>query len=417
MAERTKLRQARKSRGLTQEQLAERIGVKDRTTIGRWETGAREPQLETRPPLAKELRVTLDQLEEMLLESREPEPVRGPQGGDAVPLDSMRRRTLMKSGVAAIAATGLAVGVEIPDKIEMRDVRKLRRATDRLCASDHQSGGETFWQAGMAEIKKATLSLERSSCTAAVGKAYLLATGNMQLRTGWLACDAGELDVAHTCFQDALTVARQARDGEIEARALAALGFRSNLMGMPGEGLRLSQAADDAVASLGPASRMTAAPLLHLAVANARSQDARGADAAISRARKALDADRGTEVAGWAAFMTSTEIDGVEATCAVDLGQAARAEKLFESVIAEYDGRFTRNIALYQVRQATARVKSGAVDGAVETVGDVLTAIDEGLESWRVNLELDRVMGAIRSHRAPGVDTLMERYREVLAAR
>ncbi|WP_146073822.1 hypothetical protein [Amycolatopsis sp. CA-126428] len=137
--------------------------------------------------------------------------------------------------------------------------------------------------------------LEQGSYSTNVGQALLTATGNLHIRTGWLACDAGQHQVARTSFTDALTISRQTGDAEIETRALAGLGFKSNLVGRPREGFRFSRAAEDAARGLGSSSRMTAVPLLHLAVANARSDDFSDAQAAITRARKALDADRGDE--------------------------------------------------------------------------------------------------------------------------
>ncbi|WP_158073282.1 helix-turn-helix transcriptional regulator [Amycolatopsis sp. CB00013] len=414
-SKRTGLMRARKAAGLTQERLAEALEM-DRSTIGRWEAGDTEPLPHTRFKLARHLRITTEKLEELLAQSLESDENQDLQRGAAdlaeVTSDPMKRRTLMKWGVATTAATGL--GATVFAKIGMADVQRFRRTTDRLCSLDHRHGGEILWQAGVASVQEANTMLEHGSYSTSVGQALLEATGNLHIRTGWLACDAGQHKVARTSFTDALTVARQAGAAEIETRALAGLGFQSNLVGRPREGLRFSRAADDAVQTLGPSSRMTAVPLLHLAVANARSNDYRGAEAAITRARKALDSDRTGEAASWAAFMSPMEIDGVEATCAVEVGKATRAEKLLEQAISGYDDGFARNIALYRVRLASARVKAGAVDGAVETTGEVLDAISAGLDSWRVNLELGRVMRAISAHAAPGVNELVERYRTVV---
>ncbi|MDX3187854.1 helix-turn-helix transcriptional regulator [Streptomyces sp. MN03-5084-2B] len=414
-AKRTRLARARKAAGYTQEALAEVLET-DRSTIVRWEAGDTEPLPFKRPKLAQVLGVTAAELEQLLAEGLTPPAIPEQDGvltEPEVPSDPMKRRTLMKWGVAATAATG--IGIDVFGSIGMADVRRLQRTTDRLCNLDHRHGGETLWQAGVATVREANVMLEQGSYSTSVGQALLEATGNLQIRTGWLACDAGQHEVARSSFTDALTVARQAGDAEIETRALAGLGFQSNLVGRPREGLRFSRAAEDAVRSLGPSSRMTAVPLLHLAVANARSDDFSDAQAAITRARKALDADRGDEAASWAAFMSPMEIDAVEATCAVEVGKAERGEKLLERAIAGYGDGFARNVALYRVRLASARVGSGAVDGAVEAADEVLDAIAEGLDSWRVAMELGRVMRVISTYQAPGVDELTERYAELVS--
>jgi tetratricopeptide (TPR) repeat protein/transcriptional regulator with XRE-family HTH domain len=62
---RGRLAQRRKAVGLTQEQLAEQLGV-ERTTIVRWESGQTQPQPWLQPKLAKALRVSADHIEELL---------------------------------------------------------------------------------------------------------------------------------------------------------------------------------------------------------------------------------------------------------------------------------------------------------------------------------------------------------------
>ncbi len=60
-----RLARRRKAAGLTQEQLAERLGV-ERTTVARWERGENNPQPWLRPRLAKALGVAPDKVEDLL---------------------------------------------------------------------------------------------------------------------------------------------------------------------------------------------------------------------------------------------------------------------------------------------------------------------------------------------------------------
>jgi transcriptional regulator with XRE-family HTH domain len=70
---RTGLTQRRRAVGLSQDALAERLGV-DRTTVSRWERGATDPQLALRCRLANVLDITLDDLNGLLAHVRAPEP-------------------------------------------------------------------------------------------------------------------------------------------------------------------------------------------------------------------------------------------------------------------------------------------------------------------------------------------------------
>jgi tetratricopeptide (TPR) repeat protein/transcriptional regulator with XRE-family HTH domain len=64
-AKRRRLAQRRKAVGLTQEQLAEQLGV-ERTTVVRWERGTTQPLPWLRPKLAKTLGVSADRIGELL---------------------------------------------------------------------------------------------------------------------------------------------------------------------------------------------------------------------------------------------------------------------------------------------------------------------------------------------------------------
>jgi tetratricopeptide (TPR) repeat protein/transcriptional regulator with XRE-family HTH domain len=76
---RGRLAQRRKAIGLTQEQLAEQLGV-ERTTVVRWERGETQPQPWIRPKLAQALGVSADRLEELLASG---DPQVSPQDGAA----------------------------------------------------------------------------------------------------------------------------------------------------------------------------------------------------------------------------------------------------------------------------------------------------------------------------------------------
>jgi transcriptional regulator with XRE-family HTH domain len=69
---RTRLMRARKAAGYTQEELACALDM-DSSTIQRWELGKAEPLPYKRPKLARVLKITLEQLEELLQEGLSPE--------------------------------------------------------------------------------------------------------------------------------------------------------------------------------------------------------------------------------------------------------------------------------------------------------------------------------------------------------
>lgn len=74
---RQKLSQRRKVVGLTQESLAEHLGV-ERSTVIRWEAGDSQPLPSIRPNLARALHVSIDQLAELLTQSEDAGTARAP---------------------------------------------------------------------------------------------------------------------------------------------------------------------------------------------------------------------------------------------------------------------------------------------------------------------------------------------------
>jgi hypothetical protein len=328
------------------------------------------------------------------------------------PVDPMKRRTLIKFGLATTAAA--SVSGEIVGQVGATDVARIRRTTARLHGLDQQHGGETIWQAALSAVNEAYYLLERGSYGPEVEAQLLRATGRLQICAGWLCFDAGRHEQARTSYMGALTLARPTGDAEVETRAFANLAFQSNLLKQPREALRFARAAEMAANSVRDASRVAAIPQLRLATASSLTGDVRGTDRAITLARKALDDEREHTTAEWCAFLSPLEIDAVEATCAVKLGHATRAERLLEQAINGYSDQHARNRALYRVRLAQARLDGRAVDGAVEAADAALDDLSGELDSWRVSTELAAVAQRLAGHpQVAGVDAFLDRYTTV----
>lgn len=93
---------------------------------------------------------------------------------------------------------------------------------------------------------------------------------------------------------------------------------------------------------------------------------------AISQARRVLERDNNAANEEWSAFLSPVEVDSIEATCALELRRPAQAERLLEQTTASYARKFARNLAVYRVRLARARLDMGAVDGATEAANAAL---------------------------------------------
>ncbi len=240
----------------------------------------------------------------------------------------------MKWGVAATTAASLSTSAGTA--VGMADVKRLQRSAARLHSLDQQHGGDTLWQAALAEACDGMQLLECGSYTDTVGQHLLIATGKLQICAGWMALDAGQHEVARSCFGEALAMSRQANDAQIETRALANLAFQSNMLGRPREALRYAAGAEHAATGHGSTVWLAAIPQLRLAIGSSLMANARDADRALSNARRVLE--RGNEAANeaWSAFLSPLEIDGAEARCAIELQRPSHAERLLEQTIAGY---------------------------------------------------------------------------------
>lgn len=319
----------------------------------------------------------------------------------AVPLDPMRRRTLVTWGLTAPALPFLeGTGAEAPRtmKIGMRDVVELEQSAAWLYKLDYQHGGAMLWQSASHAVRMGYGMLESGQYGEVVENRLLKATARIQMCAGWLAFDGGRHDIARSFYTEALAIARQTSDSEVETHALSNLAFQSNVLGRPREAARLSEGAMRAASLTQDKAGLAAIPYLRRAIAASLSGDHKEQDKSIAAARKVVDRDSGKPTEEWCSFLGPAELNGVEGTCLVELGYATRAEKLFEKAVQGYGCTYGRNRALYRVRLARARLDQNFIDGASEAASQAVGDLDVQVASWRVRDELNAVAARLALH-------------------
>lgn len=321
----------------------------------------------------------------------------------------MKRRTLVKWGVVTTAAAGLGVGAST--SVGLADVQRVQRAAARLHSLDQQHGGDSLWQAALAQAHDGVHLLEYGSYTEGVGLQLVRATGRLQYCAGWLAFDAGQHEVARTCFTDALTLSQHAEDAQTEMFALANLAMQSNDLARPREALRYAAGAEQAASGAASAPWLAVIPQLRLALASSLMGNARNADRAIGQARRVLEGAGDTERGEWPSFLGSSHLDAQEAKCALELQRATHAERLLEHAIAGYPQQCARNLAHLRVRLARARLDQNAADGAAEAAHAALDDLCGDVASWRVGNELAAVAQRFTAYPdVEGVESFLARY-------
>ncbi|WP_432829328.1 hypothetical protein [Dactylosporangium sp. CA-092794] len=325
--------------------------------------------------------------------------------------DTVDRRTLVAWGVAAAGVAALGPRRRTVGRVGRAQIQELQQGAARLYALDYQHGGDTLWLAARAMAADAHLMLEQGSYTDEIERSLLSAIGRLHLCAGWLAFDAGQHDDARICYNEALSVAHQATDPDVEAHAFANLAFQSNILGKPREGLRFANAAARAASAPNAPTRLAAVPQLRIAMALSASNDKNGSNAAIKQARHIIDGDADKPTTEWYSFLSPIELDGVEGTCALNLNDPRRAEPLLMRAIQGHSDAYARNRALYSVRLAQARLDNSTIDGAAEAAASALDDLRGQVASWRVSAELDQIAQRLSSHRGiDGVDEFLHQY-------
>ncbi|MEU7907215.1 hypothetical protein [Actinoplanes sp. NPDC049118] len=332
---------------------------------------------------------------------------------------TMQRRRVL--GLGALVASSLG-GVPTGNngdvgRVGLVQVKQLDCESVRLRNLCSLHGGDSLWRAALGLAKEGYLLLEQGQYGEEVGEYLQQAIGRAEMCAGWLALDAGRHETARSSFNEALSLARQSGDQNLETHALCNLALQSNMLGMPRQALRFADAADRVSVQIAPKVRVVLG--LRKATAHALMGDKSLSDNAMNEARRRLDREAGKPTVPWCSFVTQAEVDGVDGTRLLHLARsrdeipiARRAERTLELAIAEHAPTFARNRALYRVRLAGSRLLLGSVPEAARYATVALKELSVDLASSIVSAELGAVAEAFSVHRGHAeVDYFLACYR------
>ncbi|WP_031479809.1 helix-turn-helix transcriptional regulator [Streptomyces bicolor] len=202
-AKRQRLAQRRKSRGYTQEQLADALGV-DRTTVQRWERGEVDPQPHQRPRLQRLLELTSRELDELL-------------AADVLPVaaESNWITPAQPANDDEMAAWELSRRVQASD-VGSETLMRLESAFDELAtAYPVTPPGELLDR--VRQHSAYVVRLLDARMTLSEHRRLLVVGGWLSLLGATLHIDLKQEHAATARLQTAATLARQAEAPEIEA--------------------------------------------------------------------------------------------------------------------------------------------------------------------------------------------------------
>lgn len=195
------LAQRRRAVGLSQEQLAANLGV-DRSTIVRWERAGTAPQPGFRPKIARQLQISLSELDELLsfvevadsdTDDRLAYVLRHPGSADAATVAQLRSTVqslgeaydLMPSGLL-LAAAGQCHGQVVHLRLRARS-DWVRQELGRLEAECAVLLGQLVWDASHRRDHATSLVYLDRAITAARQAHHPVAEGQALLRKAYVA--------------------------------------------------------------------------------------------------------------------------------------------------------------------------------------------------------------------------------------
>ncbi|WP_395296404.1 helix-turn-helix domain-containing protein [Kitasatospora hibisci] len=219
------LKKRRKSLGYSQEKFAELNGVATSTVV-RWESGKTDPQPYQRPKIARLLKITPEQFEDLLfpqlmLHASAVIPENPPTSGDA---DDMKRRDFL----GLLTITGTLVAMPPPD---------AGAATRRASVEGAGALNSHLWQIfGWSESKQSVYPLVRHQLgalaqelkgarTEAEHKHLCTLAGDLYQLAGEIFFDANRYTDAAHCYALAASASREAEAYDLWACAMTRHAF------------------------------------------------------------------------------------------------------------------------------------------------------------------------------------------------
>ncbi|MGX4733159.1 helix-turn-helix transcriptional regulator [Kitasatospora griseola] len=391
----------RRTAGLTQEGLAEKLGV-DRATVGRWEHGKKEPYPWQIPPLARAL-------------GRDAEEVAAALGGQkpgtasqsspqALPAPAVAAPSWddLSATVADWTALGTVVTTQ-PERtlwVTTEDLVLVGQMLAMFRQLDHTYGARHHSERVTDYIDRELGGLlQRPASTPEVAHQRAMLTAEYCELAGYQAVDNGRPDRAQVYYQRALSLSTSVGDQAYSAYLTAVnLGHLALHCGRPELALQWASSARDAATAASPATR--AAVTAVVARANARLGREREATSLILEAESLLGTTRGEDPA-WIGYFTPAYLADEAAHCLHDLGRppAARSQ-LVDALDGVGDDRVRRR-AIDAALLASTWVASGDLDRAC-AVGRQAVEFTARTGSGRCIERVGTVLAALRPHRGYG---------------
>ncbi|MFH8642053.1 hypothetical protein [Streptomyces goshikiensis] len=301
-------------------------------------------------------------------------------------------------------------------RIGEAEVDLLREAAQDMDAIDQQFGGSRLWRPTQANLRWAHHMIDRGIYDDALARQLHTVTGMLTTSLGWYCYDAGLQAQARSYFAEAWNAANFTADDVLASRTLSNMCRQAVDLNKGREAVRFAQLAQTHARQWQAPHRVTALLAIREAQGHARIGDAVSTENAIRQAWRSWSRGESDCDPDWTGFLNQAELTCLEGMCRLDLGQAARAQKLLAQSEILQDVAHSRNRGICLGYLSIAALKGGDVDRSVAATKESLRLIEGGMSSTRAVNQLKIVHDKLAlHHRSSGVGDVREQIRAKVA--
>ena len=368
---------------MSQEALAAAVGVSV-NTVQRWLSGEDTPQGTNRRRLAAAVGLSVDTVDRLLEQERKrPSDNGGYATMEPLALDSivgahgcprcgsplegcdMHRRDFIIGGMLAALGMPEPIGLWFSEEccplLEEGDVLTLSAlCTGYLAKQDAQAGGGAVCDVAMGMLRRVQVWCRDVDVPSQVRGPLERFCGELGAWAGWLAFDAGRIQLAQRCLQDTILHARLVGDEMAELRAMDSLSsIQLNDFLDPRSSLQVANAGMRIAAERAP-STVSALFCMRAALGYAYLGDAAAFEHYVARGVDLLELNaQQAQAPDWIRWVTETKWQALTGVGYSALGQSAQAVEALEVVRERSNQSYRRDGLLDQIRLARALGQQG----------------------------------------------------------
>lgn len=383
---RTRLAQRRRAIGMNQERLAQALDI-ERSTVSRWERAETDPLPWIRPKLARILRISIEDLGELL---------------DDVVTTRPERDERLDHVLGNPTSVDLVTTAYLRQRVQNLNDTYDRVPSALLLAAAGQCHGQVAYlreNASNSRVRRELWAVESESAT-------------LMGQLVWDASQRRDHSTALAYFDEAVTAARHVRDAIGQAHAELRKGYVA-LYGKrdPNEGLALTQAA--ARISSGASHALAGLALLHVGEAYAMLGELKDCEQALSSAESQLAGVERDDAA--IELFSPTQFGRLVGSCYLFLGEDDRAACVLAETARQIE-EWKKSRAIVLGNLSLAYIRQRKLDEALGTLHEAIGVIEATRGGGGLNIVFSAGRELRQWQTEPAVQDVMDRLLSLMVA-